>query len=342
MNESLDPPSALTFTIHGSYGGIERPPAAITAVGTTLTDLAAWAGSRAAERSFEFLTANISNKNTRIAYHRAIARFMRWCATQRLALTSIRSPHVALYINELGDTLAPLSVKVQLAAIKHWFDFLVTGHVLETNPAHAVRGARYSQTTGKTPVLEREQVKALLHSIDATTALGARDRALISVMLFSFARIGAVVQMKVHDYRGAGTSSASFTLHEKGGKFHRVHAHHQAAAYVDVYLALSGLHAQPDAPLWQSARGHGAKFSGRAITARDALRIVKRHCKAIGLPADINNHSFRATGITLHQDAGGDLEAARQIAGHTSVKTTQLYNRSGDRIRRSEVERVQL
>jgi integrase len=62
----------------------------------------------------------------------------------------------------------------------------------------------------------------------------------------------------------------------------------------------------------------------------------------VGFPGGVGNHSFRATGITLHQDAGDDLEAARQIAGHANIKTTQVYNRSGDRKRKAEVERVQL
>lgn len=308
----------------------------------TLAELASWAGPDTAERSFEFLAAAIHNPNTRRAYHRATLRFTRWCVARRLPLRALRGSHVALYLKELGETLAPLSVKQHLAALRHWGDFLVTGHVLDTNPAHAVRGPRYRQDTGKTPVLEREQARALFDSIDASTVVGARDKALLGVMLFSFARIGAVVKMKVRDYRAAGTTAASFTLHEKGGRHHRVAAHHVAGAALDAYLALAGIAGDPDAPLWQSAPRRGGKLSGRALTEGAALLIVKRRCAAANLPGDICNHSFRATGITLHQLAGGDLEAARQIAGHASVKTTQLYNRSGDKKNRTEVERVQL
>jgi integrase len=78
------------------------------------------------------------------------------------------------------------------------------------------------------------------------------------------------------------------------------------------------------------------------MTERSALEIVKRCCKAAGLPADICNHSFRATGTTLHHDAGGDLESARHLAGHALVKATPLYNRSCERTRRAEVERAQV
>jgi site-specific recombinase XerD len=303
--------------------------------------LLAFSGERAAFRTVEFLTAGIENEHTRRAYHRAVRRFLAWCIARELPLPAVKSPDVAGYIQELGKTLAPLSVKQHLAALKHWFDWLVTGHVLDVSPAHAVRGPRYSQTVGKTPVVEREEARALLSSIDASTVVGARDRALIAVMLFTFARIGAVVGMRLRDYRGAGTPRASLLLHEKNGKDHVVPAHHLAAEYLDAYIALAGF-AAADTPLWQNAPGHSRTLSGLPLTERGALDIIKRRCRAAGLPSDICNHSFRGTGITLHQDAGGDLEAARQIAGHANIKTTQLYNRSGDRKRKAEVERVQL
>lgn len=307
-------------------------------VGSTLIT---WAGETGAARTFEFLAAAISNLHTRRAYHRAVARFMRWCVDRGLRLELVQSPHVAAFIEDLGRSLEAPSVKQNLAALRHWFDWLVTGHVLRVNPAAAVRGPRYVQDVGKTPVLEREEMRALLSSIDDTTVLGARDKALLTVMLFSFARVGALLGMKVCDYRAAGTTRAAFHLHEKGGRFHAVPAHHLAAEALDAYLARAELADQLEVPLWQSGTP-GGLLSGQRLSPRGALDMVKRRCATAGLPADICNHSFRATGITLHQDAGGDLEAARQLAGHASVKTTQLYNRSGDRRRRAEVERVQL
>jgi integrase len=148
--------------------------------------------------------------------------------------------------------------------------------------------------------------------------------------------------MKVRDYRGAGTPRASLLLHEKNGKDHVVPAHHAAAEYLDAYIALAGLAVLPDAPLWQNAPGHARQLTGMALTERGALDIVKRRCRAAGLPPDICNHSFRGTGLTLYMEAGGDMETARQLANHASVKTTQLYNRAGDKKRKAEVERVQL
>jgi site-specific recombinase XerC len=232
--------------------------------------LVGWVNDRGAFRTLEFLTASICNPHTRRAYHRAASRFAAWCCRHHLLLGAGRTPHVGAYIEELARgeqitadappaaALAPLSVKQHLAALKHWMDLLVTSHVLDVNPAHAVRAPRYSQTTGKTPALERETTPAGCSMPDAGTVTGARDRALIAIMLFSFARIGAVVAMKVQHHRGAGTTSATFTLHEKGGKFHRCRRT-TSASYLDAYIALAGLHETPDAPLWKAPPATGKR-----------------------------------------------------------------------------------
>jgi site-specific recombinase XerD len=91
-------------------------------------------------------------------------------------------------------------VKQHLAALRMLFDSLVTGHVIETNPAHAVRGPKYVVTKGKTPVLNADEARALLDAIPTDTLTGLRDRALIGVMIYTFARVNAVISMKVKDY----------------------------------------------------------------------------------------------------------------------------------------------
>jgi site-specific recombinase XerC len=96
------------------------------------------------------------------------------------------------------------------------FDWLVTGQVVATNPAHAVRGPKHVVKTGKTTVLTGEQVRELLDSIDTSTLVGLRDRAVISVMTFAFARIGAVVAMRVEDYYPNG-KRAREQIQGKGG-----------------------------------------------------------------------------------------------------------------------------
>ena len=73
--------------------------------------------------------------------------------------------HVAAFVKELQSQLAPPTVKQHLAALRMLFDWLVTGHVIDTNPAHAVRGPKYVVTKGKTPVLAADEARALLDAI---------------------------------------------------------------------------------------------------------------------------------------------------------------------------------
>lgn len=99
---------------------------------------------------------------------------------------------MAAYIEQLQGRLSAPSVKQHLAALRVLFDWLVVGQVIPFNPASSVRGPRHSVREGKTPVLIAEEARAMLDAIDISTAVGLRDRALIWLMVYTFARVGVV------------------------------------------------------------------------------------------------------------------------------------------------------
>ena len=195
--------------------------------GLVLPALIDQAGPRAKKRFVEFFTADIRNPNTRKAYARAVARFLEWCEARGLDLQSIEPLHVAAYIEGLQSGLSKPSVKQHLAALKRLFDWLVTGQVIPMNPASSVRGPKHLVRKGKTPVLMGEEARELLASIDTTTVTGLRDRALIALMVYSFARVGAALAMKVEDYY-LERKRGKVRLHEKGGKVITMPTHHNA------------------------------------------------------------------------------------------------------------------
>ena len=240
-----------------------------------------------------------------------------------------------------SSDFAKPSVKQHLAAIRMLFDWLVTGGIVATNPAHAVRGPKHVVKRGKTPVLTAEEARALLDSIDTSTVVGLRDRALISVMTFTFARIGAVVAMRVEDYYPQG-KRWWVRLHEKGGKRHEMPAHHTLEAYLDAYLDAAGIRDSGKSPLFRSAAWHTGVLTDNAMNRVDAYRMIRRRAAALGLKVRIGCHTFRATGITAYLDAGGTLENAQLMAAHESPRTTKLYDRTGDEITLDEVERIRI
>ena len=159
--------------------------------------LIAAAGDPAVRRFLDFFAVAIRNSNTRRAYGRACGDFLGWCAeTGVQEVTAVLPLHVATWIGMQTSTLAAPSVKQHLAAVRRLFDWLMTGQVVAVNPAASVRGPAHVVHQGKTPVLEAAEARALLDSIDSTTHSGLRDRALIGLMIYSFARIGAALGMR--------------------------------------------------------------------------------------------------------------------------------------------------
>jgi len=293
---------------------------------------------KAAQRVVEFFTAQINNDHTRQAYLNATRRFGLWCDAHGLAqLADVQPFHVAAFVKELQGQLAPPTVKQHLAALRMLFDWLVTGHVMEMNPAHAVRGPKYVVKRGKTPVLSVEETRALLDSIDSGTLTGLRDRALIGIMVYAFARVGAVVRMKVNDYYTQGRRGW-VRLHEKGGKEHDVPCHHTLAKYLDEYIAAAKLAPEPDSPLFCTS----GRKSGRPqpMWQQDAYRMIQRRAAGAGITTRIGNHTFRATGITAYLKNKGLLEHAQTIANHASPRTTKLYDRRSEEILLDEVEKI--
>ena len=301
-------------------------------------------GDRARWRFLEFFTAAIRNPNTRRAYARDVRGFLAWCSdTSIRSIADVTTMHVAAYIEQLGKAHPAPTVKRKLAAIRHLFDYLATGGILPFNPAAAVRGPKHSVKRGKTPVLAADEARQLLDAIDTTTLSGMRDRALIAMMVYSFARIGAATGMRVEDVF-TDQHRLWVRLNEKGGKRHEMPCHHNLGAYLHAWLDGSGLSAEPKAPLFPTiAAGTGRgeqRLTRRAITPREAHAMVRRRAKTAGITATIGNHTFRGTGITAYLKNGGTLEKAREMANHADTRTTRLYDRRAEDVSLDDVERI--
>jgi site-specific recombinase XerD len=305
--------------------------------------LIAVAGERASLRFLEFFAANIRNPHTRRAYGRAVTDFLAWCDDQGVASVAAVQPlHVATWIELQQQESAAPTVKARLAAIRHLFDWLVTGQVMPANPAHSVRGPSHVVKAGKTRVLAPEEARTLIDSIEVTTTVGLRDRALIGLMVFSFARIGAALGMKVEDVF-TQNRRLWVRLREKGGKPHAMPCHHNLETYLTAYIEAAGLAEDPRGPLFRTiGRDKGRPLTRTPLPQANAYAMIGRRAAAAGIATKLGNHSFRATGITAYLKNGGTLEKAAQMANHASTRTTQLYDRRREELSLDEVERIRV
>lgn len=294
-------------------------------------------GESTCRQFIEFFTVNIRNLNTRKAYYRGVVNFLNWCESRGIKFEQIAPMVVAAYVEQ--HTASPPTVKQHLAAVRMLFDWLVIGQILPVNPALSVRGPKYAVKKGKTPILSKDQTRMLLEGIDISSAVGLRDRAVIATMVYSFARVGAVVGMRVGDYYKNG-KRCWLRLHEKGGKFHEVPVHHKLEEYIDAYISISGLWEDRKGPLFRTVLGKSRKLTNNYMTPADVYRMIRRRAQQVGITTPIGCHTFRAIGITNYLENGGTLERAQILAAHSSPRTTKLYDRTGDKITLDEVERI--
>lgn len=306
-------------------------------------------GESAGKRYTIFFTDTIRNRNTREAYFRNAWRFFSYCESLGLEIDQIESFHVSAYVELLMSHYAKPTVKQNLATIRRLFDWLIIGQVLDSNPAHAVRGPKHVVNEGLTPILDHDDLQQLLQSIDGDTVVGKRDRALIATMTATFGRVSAVLGMDVDDYYQDGKVWA-IRLYEKNGKVVTMPAQSDLETLLDDYIsAVGGSSAFPvedgerhgaKRPLFLTAAGRTGSLTTRRMSRQDAWRMIKRRASKAGVSTRICNHSLRGTGITNYRENGGSLENAAYMAGHSSTSTTKLYDRRKANIKRKEVEKI--
>jgi integrase/recombinase XerD len=322
-------------------------PAKQPGSGDGLPSLIAAAGPAAAFVWDEFFTAGIRNPHTRRAYTHAVRRFLAWAESQGHELARLTPGQVGSYLDSLPGTIP--TKKQHLAALRGFFDALVLRHVVFLNPALSVRAERYTVVEGKTPEITIDHARLLLRSIrvsyetktgELPHIVGLRDRAVITVLIYTAARIGAVASLK----RGSLSHDGSqWTLRfaEKGGKSREIPLRHDLQIMVLAYLEAAGLlEAGKDMPLFPSAIGKTRQFATTAATAGDLGRMVKRRMKDAGLPERLSPHSFRVTAITDLLNQGVPLEDVQHLAGHSDARTTRLYDRRQKQVTRNVVERI--
>jgi site-specific recombinase XerD len=312
----------------------------ILASSASLPTLVVRAGERAGIRFLEFFASTIRNPHTRRAYGRAVGDFLAWCEQCDVpSIAAVQPLHVAIWIEGQTRELSAPTVKQQLAAIRHLFDWLVTGQVIPTNPAASVRGPSHIVRQGKTSVLDPDEARMLLDSIDVTTPIGLRDRALIALMVYSFGRIGAALSMRVEDVF-VQNRRLWVRLREKGGKAHAMPCHHSLEDYLTAYLEQTGIIDDSKGPLFRTIGRGTTQLTRTSLPQANAYAMIARRALAAGIATKVGNHSFRATGITAYLKNGGTLEKAAAMANHASTRTTQLYDRRHAEMSLDEVERI--
>jgi site-specific recombinase XerD len=287
----------------------------------------------------EFFRARLNNEHTRRAYGRIVGRFLTWCDDREIELRQITPGLAGDYIGRLHGS-APTRNQA-LAALRHFFDALVQRHAVALNPFASVRGLKYSVTEGKTAELAIEQARRLFRSIDTGHVVGLRDRALLGVLAYTGARIGAVAKLRLADYRDLGEHRV-LRFREKGGKEREIPVRHDLALWLDEYVAAAGIAEEARGPLFRAAAGKRKLLTPSAYRAHSMRQMMKRRLEDAGLPELFSPHSFRVTVVTDLLNQNVPLEDVQHLAGHASPTTTRVYDRRRRKVTRNIVERISI
>jgi site-specific recombinase XerD len=296
--------------------------------------------SQAAFAWEEFFAGEVRNAHTRRAYERAVRSFLGWCEGRGLELAAITPGQVGAYLDQLG--VAAPSKKLGLAALRKFFDRMVVRHAMLLNPAHSVRTERHHDVEGKTQEISKADARTLLASIDTNSVVGLRDRAIVAILIYTAARVGAVAKLKLKDFHEDGTQFC-LRFSEKRGKSRAIPVRHDLEQYLLEYLEAAGTRGEPgERPLFRTAVRRTRLLTREAMTGNDVGRMVKRRLEGAGLSPRLSPHSFRVATITDLLEQGVPLEDVQHLAGHSDPRTTRLYDRRQRRVTRNVVERISI
>lgn len=307
-----------------------------------------------AEQTRRFLTKKLVNPRTRDNYVRSTVDFLGWCYENGFRVDEITGEHLDHYRDRLLGRYDVPTVNNKLSGISKYFKLLSAEHIIRGNPVDDIERPKLKRDGGTTPLIPVQHAEELLNSIDTSTVIGKRDKAVLGILTYSGLRVGAIANLKLESFAFDGTQYL-FNVIEKGGKDRSIPVRHDLEQWVHDYIRAAGIAEEPKGyHLFRSVVRKtgmlapyspadpdvsGSKAKGN-ITANDIYRMLKRRLAAAKLPTVYSCHSFRAMSATDLIDQGVPIEEVRDFLGHADTRTTELYNRKPRDITRNLVERI--
>jgi len=330
----MDEKNEVVVYVEAETGELTQPARPVTARNAPAIVKAA--GKRAEFAWEEFFQAEIANAHTRKNYMHAVRQFLAWVEERNLELHRISPGDVGEYLQRLE--LAVPTKKLHLAALRRFFDRLVNRHVCVINPAATVKAERHSVIEGKTPDIGTSHARTLLRSIGVADMVGLRDRAVLAVLAYTAARVGAVAKLTLKNFVSDG-SQYTLRFAEKGGKSREIPVRHDLEQFLLDYIRAGGI---AEGPLFRTANRKTRTLTENAMTGIDICRMMKRQLKLAGLPGHFSPHSFRVTTVTDLLEQNVPLEDVQYLAGHSDPRTTRIYDRRRRKVTRNIVERISI
>jgi len=288
-------------------------------------DPAAWPllSAPQAEALAHFLTTPAAA--TARAYARTFSRFLAAQADAGLAgLEALTTAAAAPYFEGLAEALAPATVAQHLTGVNRCLDALARAGLLPANPVRSLQRPRLPAPSPSRPALSNDLLAKILRLIP-DDLLGLRDRALLTLLGYTGARLGALLDLDVAAIRQeGGLTYAHFPAGEGGTR--ALPLHPEASAVLATYLAKAGIEAGAIFRTSGWPRKDRTRLGEARLSRNGAWRRIQFLARAAGV-APPTSHAFRQKALTTLARTGIDLDRLRQFAGHRSSETTRAYTK---------------
>jgi integrase/recombinase XerD len=213
--------------------------------------------------------------------------------------------------------LSPASIARNFSAIRSFHRFLLGEGIVESDPTENLDSPRLPYRLPK--ILEVHEVIQILDSVDTTSRLGLRDKAILEVLYSCGLRISEVISLRLHNVR---FDSEIVTVMGKGSKERVVPIGQHACDAVRFYLT----HLRPK--LARSIKSLDFLFlnhRGSPFSRMGLWKIVQKYVFLAGIKKPVSPHTFRHSFATHLLEGGADLRAVQEMLGHSDITTTQIY-----------------
>lgn len=268
-------------------------------------------------------------------YTRSMRRFVKYLADNGISKPT--RADILLYRDMLKrEELKPATVQAYIIAVRQFFRWTETEGIYP-NVARNIKGAKIERAFKKDALTSR-QARGMLKDIDTSTHKGARDYAILALMITGGLRTIEVSRADIGDMRPIGDETVLFVQGKgKTEKSDFIKLSEKTEKAIRQYLSFRGK-ASDKEPLFASASN---KNKGQRMTTRSISRIVKGRLTASGLESDrLSAHSLRHTAATLNLLNGGSLEETQQLLRHSKIDTTMIYSHHLKRIQSQAENRI--
>jgi integrase/recombinase XerD len=255
--------------------------------------------------------------NSIVSYGRDLRKFAEYLHNSKLPLDQVRHEHIRKFLETLyRQGLSARSAARQLAALRHFFQFLVKEGRLAADPAHEVEAPHLSHSLPK--YLNFQEVEALLAQPDPATPVGLRDRAMLELLYATGMRVSELLSVRWEDFE---PNLGIVRCLGKGSKERLIPVGKSALRAVEAYLrhGRNTLAKRPGVPyLFLNQQG------GR-LSRVGFWKILGGYGRRAGIRVSLSPHMVRHSFATHLLERGADLRSIQTMLGHSDISTTQIY-----------------